>query len=72
MTCAQCGMTVGWDCACDPEYNALIEEGLKRDAEAQRKADARIVELHQQYYGPDAGDAILRGDSGVSGEDERT
>ena len=32
MTCNQCGMTVGWDCECDPEYNALINEGLRRDA----------------------------------------
>lgn len=26
MTCRECGMTIGWDCECDPEYQALVNE----------------------------------------------
>jgi hypothetical protein len=26
MTCPRCGMTICWDCVCDPELNALIAE----------------------------------------------
>lgn len=31
MTCAQCGCTVGWDCECNSEYNALIRETAKHE-----------------------------------------
>ena len=26
MTCTACGMTIGWDCACNEELNALMRE----------------------------------------------
>lgn len=29
MTCNKCGMTICWDCECDPELNALIAEAEK-------------------------------------------
>lgn len=35
MTCAECGMTVGWDCECNEEYNALIRDA--ENAEAVRR-----------------------------------
>ena len=52
MTCKDCGMTIGWDCECDPEYNALV-------AEAERRADARLLDMHQRFYGAQPEDALL-------------
>ena len=48
-------MTIGWDCECDPEYNALVDDAARRE----RQADARIVDLHQRLYGAQPEDALL-------------
>ena len=43
MTCARCGMTIGWDCECDPAYSELVRESYEQELE--RQARARESEL---------------------------
>lgn len=31
MTCPHCGMTIGWDCECDEEYNRLVDAAYDAD-----------------------------------------
>ena len=44
MTCASCGMTVGWDCECNSEYNALLRESAMRPVNEGRTPREEIVE----------------------------
>jgi len=36
MTCHDCGMTIGWDCECDEEYNALVEGAAARGVQEEQ------------------------------------
>jgi len=41
MTCNDCGMTVGWDCTCDPELTALIDEAQAFEEDQRQQWPAK-------------------------------